>query len=106
VRRRLALIVAALAILAVAGFADRSQRPADSHDGAPASSRISGQPAPDPALPAFLSAPAKGQATVQTLTFSQARRDGRPSEGVTTASQLSRVGADHAARPRAFPLLI
>ncbi|MPZ17340.1 MAG: hypothetical protein GEV06_05435 [Luteitalea sp.] len=105
-RIRLTLIVAALAILALAGLRPEVSRSTEPHGSAGSSGQLAGQPAPDPALPAIGSAAATASSTVQTLPHSGLSRHVRPAQAVFTLTVPAPVLPDVTTKPRSFPLLI
>jgi hypothetical protein len=106
-RSRLTLILLALTVLAAAGLGQGDPRAADPGDSASTQSQLSAQPAPDPALPAIVSAAAKGSATVRTLpALAGWHRHAGPVDVVGTDHPGAQHGPDLIARPRTYPLLI
>lgn len=104
---RLTLILLALTVLAFAGLDQGEPRAVEPLDNASTQSQLSAQPAPDPALPAIVSAAAKGSATVQTLPALPAwHRHALPVALTGTDHPGTQHGWDLTARPRTYPLLI
>jgi hypothetical protein len=106
VRVRLLLIAVALVVSALAGL-----RPADpplvqSFDRAPTSGALAGQPGPDPALPAVISAAAIMSSSVQSQPAVWPRGLVRPAQRASATTIRPAVAVHVSARPVTFPLLI
>jgi hypothetical protein len=106
VRSRFILIVVALAVLAFAGLRHGDHRSTAPPGSNGATGQLAGQPAPDSALPAVVSAAATASAAVQTLPHSGWRHLVRPAEDAFTAVRQTPLVPDGATRRRTFPLLI
>jgi hypothetical protein len=106
VRVRITFIAIALLIAAFGGLRQGELRSAEPYDGPPASGQLAGQPAPDPALPAFMSVAVNGSSTARTLSASHGHRHARPTAEITVANQPAPIGSDRATSRRSFPLLI
>jgi len=106
VRVRLFLIAAALAILAIAGLRPGEPSSAPSLDSTPASSQLASEPAPDPALPAVITAAVARSASVQSQPAIWPHGFVRPAQWVLAGTAQPAVFAATSARPLTFPLLI
>ena len=105
VRGRLIAIVIALAVLA---FADICYEQASTSQ--PQSNAASGQladpPAPEPALPANITAAVGTSATVRTVFVVESKHQLSPALSALTVGRPLPVVAHSTGRPRSFPLLI
>ena len=106
VRIRIAVIVVALAALAFVGLRPGDHRPAGADERPSSSGQLAAQPAPEPALPAIVSAAVTGATTVQTLPFSEWPGHVRPIRGAATVTGGALVGSAAPTKRRTFPLLI
>ena len=105
VRGRLIAIVIALAVLAFAEIRYDAQAPTQRQSNH-ASGQLAGPPAPEPDLPAIVTAAVSTSATVQTVLVIESRRQLSPALSVFTVSPHLPVVAHSTGKPRFFPLLI
>jgi hypothetical protein len=106
VRGRLIAIVIALAVLAVAEIRYDDQAPTAQRQSNAASGQLADPPAPEPDVPAIITAAVSTSATVQTVLVAASRRQLSPALGVFTLSRHLPVVAHNTRKPRLFPLLI
>jgi len=105
---RLRLILAMAVTVLLAGAALRSVDPPQlaSADRQPAPSRIASEPAPDPALPALVSATMAKSASVPSQPVFWSRESATPTDQPSATATRPRVRAATATPPINFPLLI
>lgn len=96
----------ALAVLAFAEFRDDNQAATAQRQSIAASGQLADPPAPEPDLPAIISAAVSTSATVQTVPLVESRRQLGLPLGVFAVSHPPPVVASRTAKPRSFPLLI
>jgi hypothetical protein len=106
VRGCLIAIVIALAVLAFAEIRYDDQAPTAQRQSNAASGQLADTPAPDPDLPAIITAAVSTSATVQTVLVIESRRQLSPALSVFTVSRHLQVVAHSTGKPRFFPLLI
>lgn len=106
VRGRLIAIMIALAILAFAKIGNDDQTPTAQRHSNAASVQVGDQPAPEPDVPAIITAAVNTSATVQTVLVVESSRQLRPALSVFTVSPRLPVIAQSTDKPRFFPLLI
>ncbi len=106
VRGRLIAIVIALAVLAFAETHYDDQGPTAQRQSNAASGQLADPSAPEPDLPAIITAAVSTSATFQTVVVIESRRQLSPALSVFTVSPQPPVIAHSAGRPRIFPLLI
>ena len=104
VRRRLIAIMIALAILAFAEIGNDDQAPTTQRHSAAASGQFGDQPAPEPDVPAILTAAVNTSATIQTVLVVESSRQLRAALGVFTVRPRPPVVAHSTDKPRFFPL--
>ncbi len=105
VRGRLIAIVIALAVLAFAEIRYDDQAPTAQRQST-AASGLADPPAPEPDLPAIITAAVSTSATFQTVLVVESRRQLSPALSVFTVSPHLPVVAHSTGKPRFFPLLI
>lgn len=96
----------ALAVLAFAEIGNDNQAPTAQRHSHAASVEVGDQPAPEPAVPAIITAAVNTSATVQTVLVVESSRQLRPALSVFTVSSRLPVIAHSTDKPRFFPLLI
>jgi hypothetical protein len=106
VRGRLIAIMIALAVLAFAEIRNDDQAPTAQRHSDAASGQVGDQPAPEPDLPAIITAAVNTSATVQTVLVVESSRQLRPALSVFTVSPRLPVIAHSTDKPHSFPLLI
>ena len=106
VRGRLIALVLALAVLAFAEFRNDNQAPTAQRQSIAASGQLADPPAPEPELPAIVSAAVSTSATVQSVPLVESKRQLGLPFSVFAVSHPSPVVACRTAKPRFFPLLI
>jgi hypothetical protein len=106
VRRRLIAIVIALAVLACAQVRYDDRAPTAHRQSAAVSGQLADRPAPQPDVPAIITAAVSTSATVQTVLVVESMGQLRPALSVFTVSRHLPVLAHGTGRPRSFPLLI
>ena len=106
VRGRLIAIVIVLAVLAFAEIRSDDQAPTAQRQSNAASGQLADPPAPEPDLPAIITAAVSTSATFQTVLVVESRRQLSPALSVFTLSPHLPVIAHSAGKPRFFPLLI
>ena len=105
-RGRLIAIAIALAALAFAEVRYDDQAPTAQRQSSAASGQVADPPAPEPGVPAIITAAVSTSATVQTVLVVESRRPLSPALSVFTVSRHLPVVAHSAGKPRFFPLLI
>lgn len=105
-RGRLVAIVIALAVLAFVASRHDGQAPAAQGRSNPAAGQLADPPAPEPDLPAIITAAASISVTVQTVLVIESRRQLSPALSVFRVSPHLSVVAHSTGKPRFFPLLI
>jgi len=106
VRGRLIAIVITLAVLAFAEIRYDAQAPTPQRQSNAASGQLADPPAPEPDVPAIITAAVSTSATVQTVLVVGSRRQLSPTLSVFTVSRHLPVVAHSTGKPRFFPLLI
>jgi hypothetical protein len=103
---RLIAIVIALAILAFAEIRYDAQAPTAQRQRDAVSGQLADPPAPEPDVPAIITASVSTSATVQTVLLVESRRQLSPAVSVFIVSRHLPVVAHSTGKPRFFPLLI
>ena len=96
----------ALAVLAFAEIRYDDRAPTAQRQSNTGSGQLADQPAPEPDVPAILTAAVSASATVQTVLLAESRRQLSPALSVCTVSPHLPVVAHSTGKPRFFPLLI
>ena len=105
VRGRLIALVIALAVLAFAEIRYDDQAPTTQRQ-SNASGQLASPPAPEPDVPAIVTAAVSTSATVQTVLVIESRCPLSPALSVFTVSPHLPFVAHSSDKPRFFPLLI
>ena len=106
VRGRLIAIVIALAVLAFAEIRYDDQASTAQRQSNAASGQLADPPAPEPDLPAIITAAVSTSATVRMVLVVESRHQLSPALSVFTVSRHLPVVAHSTGQPRFFPLLI
>ena len=106
VRRRLVGIVILLAVLAFAKIRYDDQAPTAQRQSHAASAPLAGPAAPEPDVPAIITAAVSTSATLQTILVGESSRQLSPTPRVFTLRRPLPVLAHSPGKPRVFPLLI
>jgi hypothetical protein len=106
VRGRLIAIVIALAVLAFAESRYDDQASTAQRQSNAASGQLADPPAPEPDVPAIITAAVSTSATVRTVFVVESRHQLSPALSACTASRPLPVVAHSTGQPRSFPLLI
>jgi hypothetical protein len=105
VRGRLIAIAISLVVLAFAEIRYDAQA-LTQHQSNAASGQLADPPAPEPDVPAIITAAVSTSATVQTLLVVESRRQVRPALSISTVSLRLPVVVHITDKPRFIPLLI
>lgn len=106
VRGRVIAIVLALVVLAFAETRHDDRASEARHQGNATSGQLAAPPAPQPDLPAIITAAVKTSTTVRTALVVESRHQLNPALSVSSVSRHLPVVAYSTGKPRAFPLLI
>jgi hypothetical protein len=106
VKGRLIAFLIALVVLAFAQIRHDVQTPAAEREGNIAAGQLAVPAAPDPAVPAIITAAVSPSATFHTVLVVESGRPVTPMLSVSAAGAHLPVVAHSASKPRSFPLLI
>lgn len=96
----------ALSVLAFAEIRYDDQAPTAQRQSNAASGQLADPPAPEPDVPAIITAGVSTSATVQTVLVFESRRQLSPALSIFTVSPHLPVVPHSTGKPRFFPLLI